>query len=101
MLATLFAAAAAVGVHATASRKRGGLFRRTDRAPALAWLPLFVVFGLLTGCLGAVYNRLLLWFLDHVGGIRRIPAVAKAAIIGAIIGLAMFIYPHAVGGGDL
>jgi CIC family chloride channel protein len=63
-------------------------------------LPLFVVFGLLTGCLGAVYNGLVLWFLDHVAAIRRIPAPAKAAVIGAIIGLAMFVYPLAVGGGD-
>ena len=69
--------------------------------PALAWLPLFVVFGLLTGCLGAVYNALLLWFLDHVAAIRRIPTLAKAAIIGAIIGFAMFVYPLAAGGGDL
>ena len=69
-------------------------------APALAWLPLFVVFGLLTGCLGAVYNRLVLWFLDHVAAIRRIPSLAKAATIGAIIGLAMFVYPLAVGGGE-
>jgi chloride channel protein, CIC family len=100
VLATLFSAAAAVscsrlmlGNHADFQVERIG-------APALAWLPLFVVFGLLTGCLGAVYNRLLLWFLDHVAAIRRIPAVAKAAVIGAIIGLAMFVYPLGVGGGD-
>jgi len=63
-------------------------------------LPLFVVFGFLTGGLGALYNRLLLWFLDHVAAIRRVPTLAKAAVIGAIIGLAMFAYPLAVGGGD-
>src|SRR5689334_18244310 len=100
VLATLFSAVAAVscsrlilGNHADFQVERIG-------APALAWLPLFVVFGLLTGCLGAVYNRLLLWFLDHVAAIRRIPTVAKAAVIGAIIGLAMFVYPLGVGGGD-
>jgi CIC family chloride channel protein len=43
---------------------------------------------------------LVLWFHDQVGRIRRIPKVAKATIIGAIIGLAMFVYPLAVGGGD-
>jgi len=69
-------------------------------APALAWLPLFVVFGLLTGFLGAVYNALVLWFLDHVAAIRRIPTVTKAAVIGAIVGFAMFVYPLAVGGGE-
>jgi chloride channel protein, CIC family len=63
-------------------------------------LPLFVVFGLLTGALGAVYNGLVLWFLDHVAAIRRIPSLAKASVIGAIVGLAMFIYPLSVGGGE-
>ena len=68
-------------------------------APALHGC-LFVVFGLLTGCVGAGYNKLVLWFLDHVAGIRRIPNLAKAAIIGAIIGLAMSVYPLSVGGGE-
>ena len=100
VLATLFAAAAAVGCMRVLLGNEPDFHVEAIGAPALAWLPLFVVFGLLTGGLGAVYNRLLLWFLDHVGGIRRIPAVAKAAVIGAIIGLAMFVYPLAVGGGD-
>ncbi|MFI5510533.1 ClC family H(+)/Cl(-) exchange transporter [Mycobacterium sp. NPDC051804] len=100
VLATLFAAASAVGCMRLLLGNEPDFRVEALDAPALAWLPLFVVFGLLTGCLGAVYNRLLLWFLDRIGGIRRIPAVAKAAMIGAVIGLAMFIYPHTVGGGD-
>jgi chloride channel protein, CIC family len=100
MLATLFAAAAAVGCSRLVLGNHADFQVEPIGAPALAWLPLFVVFGLLTGCLGAVYNGLVLWFLDHVAAIRRIPTVAKAAIIGALIGLAMFVYPLAVGGGD-
>jgi len=100
VLATLFAAASAVGCMRLLLGNDPDFGVDAMAAPALAWLPLFVVFGILTGCLGAVYNRLLLWFLDHVGGIRRIPAVAKAAVIGAIIGLVMFVHPLAVGGGD-
>lgn len=100
VLATLFAAAAAVGCMRFVLGNEPDFFVEAMAAPALAWLPLFVVFGLLTGCLGAVYNRLVLWFLDRVGGLRRIPKVAKAAVIGAVIGLAMFVYPLAVGGGD-
>lgn len=100
VLATLFAAASAVGCMRLMLGNEPDFHVEALAAPALAWLPLFVVFGLLTGCLGAGYNRLLLWFLDRVGGIRRIPAVAKAALIGAVIGLAMFIYPESVGGGD-
>lgn len=64
------------------------------------WLPLFALFGLLTGCLGAAYNRLVLWFLDHITAIRRIPALAKATVIGAVVGAVMVVYPHAVGGGE-
>ncbi len=100
VLATLFSAVTAVacsrlilGNHADFHVARLG---DTD----LAWLPLFVVFGLLTGCLGAVYNKLVLWFLDHVAAIRRIPTLARAAIIGAIVGFAMFAHPLAVGGGE-
>ena len=101
VLATLFSAVAAVGCSRLVLGNHTDFQVEPVGAPALAWLPLFVVFGLLTGCLGAVYNALVLWFLDHVAAIRRIPTLAKAAVIGAIIGLAMFVSPLAVGGGDL
>jgi CIC family chloride channel protein len=100
VLATLFSAAAAVSCSRLILGNHADFQVEHIGAPALAWLPLFVVFGLLTGCLGAVYNGLVLWFLDHVVAIRRIPNLAKAAVIGAIIGLAMFVSPLAVGGGD-
>ncbi len=100
VLATLFAAAAAVGCTRLVLGNHPDFQVERFGAPHLAWLPLFVVFGLLTGCLGAAYNRMVLWFIDHVAALRRISTIAKAAVIGAIIGLAMFIYPLAVGGGD-
>jgi CIC family chloride channel protein len=100
VLATLFSGTAAVGCSRLLLGNHADFQVEPIGAPALAWLPLFVVFGLLTGCVGAGYNVLVLWFLDHVGAIRRIPPLTKAAIIGAVIGLAMFVYPPAVGGGD-
>ncbi|MDY6870461.1 MAG: ClC family H(+)/Cl(-) exchange transporter [Actinomycetota bacterium] len=100
VLATLFAAASAVGCVRFILGNQPDFIVVPVETPALVWLPLFVVFGLLTGWLGAVYNRLVLWFLDHVGKLRRIPPVAKAAVIGALVGLAMFVYPESVGGGD-
>jgi CIC family chloride channel protein len=100
VLATLFSAAAGVACSRLVLGNHADFHVEPISAPALAWLPLFVVFGLLTGCLGAFYNGLVLWFLDHVAAIRRIPSLAKAAIIGAVIGLTMFVYPSAVGGGD-
>ena len=83
VLATLFSCAAAVACSRLVLGNHANFQVKPIDAPSLAWLPLFVVFGLLTGCLGAVYNRLVLWFLDHVAAIRRIPTLAKAAIIGA------------------
>src|SRR4051812_21234646 len=100
VLATLFSATAAVACSRLTLGNHADFQVEPVNAPALAWLPLFVVFGLLTGCLGALYNVLVLWFLDHVGAIRRIPTLAKASVIGAIIGLAMFGYPHTVGRRD-
>ncbi|BBY62769.1 voltage gated Cl- channel protein [Mycolicibacterium helvum] len=100
VLATLCAATAAVSCSRLVLGNHPDFHVQPIGAPALAWLPLFVVFGLLTGVLGAAYNRLVLWFLDSVAALRRIPIVVRATIIGAIIGLAMFVYPLAVGGGD-
>lgn len=100
VLATLLAGATAVGCMRVLLGNEPDFFVVPIDTPALEWLPLFVVFGLLTGCLGAMYNRLTLWFLDRIGGIRRISAVPKAALIGAVVGIAMFVYPLAVGGGD-
>ncbi len=100
VLATLFAAATAVGCARLVLGNHPDFDVERIGAPDLAWLPLFVIFGLLTGCLGAAYNRLVLWFVDHVAAIGRVPAPAKAALIGAIIGGATFVYPLAVGGGD-
>jgi CIC family chloride channel protein len=100
VLAALFSAAAGVACSRLILGNHADFHVEPMGAPALAWLPLFVVFGVLTGVLGAIYNGALLWFLDHVGAIRRIPSLAKAAIIGAVVGLAMFIYPLAVGGGE-
>src|ERR1700754_2255185 len=100
VLATLFSAAAAVACSRLILGNHADFHVEPMSAPALAWLPLFAVFGLLTGGLGAAYNVVVLWFLDHVGAIRRIPTLAKAAIIGAIVGFAMFVYPLSVGGGE-
>lgn len=100
VLATLFSCAAGVACSRLILGNHADFQVEPMAAPALAWLPLFVVFGVLTGCMGAVYNGVTLWFLDHVGAIRRIPPLAKAAIIGAIVGLAMFVYPLSVGGGE-
>ncbi|CAN3130445.1 ClC family H(+)/Cl(-) exchange transporter [Mycobacterium sp. smrl_JER01] len=69
-------------------------------APEVGWLPLFLVFGACTGVLGAAYNAAVLWALDHVGRIRRMPTVATAGAIGAGVGLLLWVAPLTVGDGD-
>jgi chloride channel protein, CIC family len=100
VLATLFSAAVGVACSRLILGNHADFHVEPLSAPALAWLPLFAVFGLLTGFVGAGYNRLVLWFLDHVAAIGRVPSLAKAAIIGALVGFAMFVYPLSVGGGE-
>ncbi|CAM2781821.1 chloride channel protein [Prescottella defluvii] len=73
---------------------------RLTESPSVAVLPLFVVFGLLTGLLGVLYNRLVIGFLDLAEALRRVPPVARAGAIGAVIGLLLAIDPLAAGGGD-
>lgn len=100
VLATIFAASTAVGcAHLVLGNDSEFRLPAIDE-PHLGWLPLFVVFGLLTGCLGAAYNLLVVWFFDHVTAKRRVPAVAKASIIGAVIGLVMIVHLQAAGGGE-
>jgi CIC family chloride channel protein len=100
VLATVLATATAVGCSRLINGNHADFQVEPVASPALSWLPLFIVFGLLTGCLGVFYNRLVLTFLDRVKAVPRIPAVAKAAVIGALIGLVTFIQPLATGGGD-
>ena len=100
VLATVFATATAVGCSRLIAGDHPDFIVGPLASPSLSWLPLFILFGLLTGCLGAVYNRLVLSVLDRVHSIPRIPAIAKAAIIGALIGLVTFLQPLATGGGD-
>jgi CIC family chloride channel protein len=100
VLATVLAAGTAVGCSRLITGDHPDFLVGPVDSPSLALLPVFVVFGLLTGCLGVVYNRLVLAFVDRVREFRRVPSTVKATAIGAVIGLLMFVDPLAVGGGD-
>jgi CIC family chloride channel protein len=63
-------------------------------------LAIFAVFGGFVGAMGVLYNRMTLGCIDLVAGLRRIPAEARAAMIGAIVGLVAWFAPTFVGGGD-
>ncbi|KMO73841.1 ClC family H(+)/Cl(-) exchange transporter [Mycolicibacterium chubuense] len=100
VLATTLASATAVGCSRLILGNHPDFAVARMAAPALAWLPLFLVFGVLTGLLGAVYNQTVLWFLDHVTAVARIPAIVKATVIGALVGLASVVVPLSVGDGQ-
>lgn len=55
--------------------------------------------GLLTGGLGVVYNALTMGLLRGSDA-SRVPAGARAAAIGAVVGLLLWFDPLLVGGGD-
>lgn len=73
---------------------------RPVATPSVALLPAFVVFGLLTGLVGAAYNRLVVGSLHLVDSFRSLSPVTKAAIIGGLVGLLSIVAPWAAGGGD-
>ena len=100
VLATVIATSTAVGCSQLITGNHSDFTVESIGRPVLSWLPLFAVFGLATGCLGVLYNRLVLACLDRAVALPRFSAVTKAAMIGAVIGLLTFIHPLATGGGD-
>ena len=70
--------------------------------PPPAWhvaLPV-LVFGVLLGLAGVAYNRLVVALLDAADRWPRVPAEARAALVGALFGLLLWVEPSLVGGGD-
>lgn len=100
VLATLCATAAAVACARLIVGDQPDFRVEAISTPSITLVPLFILFGLITGGLGAAYSWLVLGFLDGVAKVPRIPKIAKATIIGALIGLVLFVDPRAVGGGD-
>lgn len=60
----------------------------------------FLLLGGLMGIAGAAYNALSLQLLDLTESWSKYPVVARAAFIGAVVGLVAFFAPAVVGSGD-
>lgn len=67
--------------------------------PDLTALPLFALVGLVTGLMGVLFNRALLGSLRVSHRLGHVPTWAKAATVGAAVGLIAWWLPEAVGGG--
>lgn len=55
---------------------------------------------MLTGLVGVLYNRVVMRMLYTADGMRRLSPVARATLIGAIVGALLYVDPNLVGGGD-
>jgi CIC family chloride channel protein len=62
---------------------------------------LFFAFGGLIGLLGLAYSRAVVGALDLVERFGRVAPAARAAAVGAIVGLVAFLAPWVVGGGEV
>ncbi len=60
----------------------------------------FLLLGGLLGAAGAAYNFVSLRFLDLAETMSKYPAVLRAGLVGAVVGLVAFFAPAIVGSGD-
>lgn len=100
VIPTLLAVAVGVGCSRIIMGDRPDFLVGAVESPSIVLLPVFVVFGLLTGLLGIFYNRVILGLLDLVGRVSAIPPFVKAGLIGAVIGALLAVDPLTAGGGD-
>ncbi|MGB7948766.1 MAG: H(+)/Cl(-) exchange transporter ClcA [Candidatus Binatia bacterium] len=63
-------------------------------------LPIYLALGIIAGCLGVAYNRTILGMLAVGDRLRAWPVAARAAVVGAAVGLLAWFGPALVGGGD-
>ena len=100
LVATLSAATFAVAVMRWMIGNQYVFFVLPGSAPSgvIEWY--FLMLGGLLGVAGAAYNALSLWLLDLTEKLSKYPAVARAAFIGAVVGLVAFFAPALVGSGD-
>lgn len=99
-VATMFAVATAVGCSRLILGDHPDFVVDEISPPSLTTVPIFAVFGLVMALIGVLYARAILGFLDLFGRISSVPTVAKAAVIGALIGVALSFDPLGTGGGD-
>ncbi len=68
---------------------------------AIAWLPAFVLLGILLGALGVLFNRALVWSLDRARAIGRGASFyIVPLVVGFAVGVLLIVQPEATMGGD-
>ncbi|WP_164473888.1 ClC family H(+)/Cl(-) exchange transporter [Gordonia insulae] len=100
VIPTLLAVSVAVACSRLVLGDRSDFMVAEVETPSIVVLPVFVVFGLVTGVLGVAYNRVILGAIALVRHFGHVPPIAKATVIGGIIGALLAIDPLTAGGGD-
>ncbi|QHD87244.1 ClC family H(+)/Cl(-) exchange transporter [Gordonia sp. JH63] len=97
---TVFAVVAAVAAGRVILGDRPEFDVPSLDVPSVTVLPVFVVFGLVSGVIGIAYSRMVLGALGWVGRFSRVPPIGRAALIGAVIGALLALDARTAGGGD-
>jgi chloride channel protein, CIC family len=96
-IAALGASASAISISRAILGDAPDFHLGTLVAPTLAIRPLFFVLGAFAGLMAVVFNRTL---LQTMATMDRLPAEARAALVGAAVGTLAWFLPGLVGGGD-
>ena len=60
----------------------------------------YAILGLALGAMGVYYNKLVIWMMDAMVKLPRLPPELKAGIVGGLVGLVGVFAPELVGGGE-
>ncbi|MEO9328013.1 ClC family H(+)/Cl(-) exchange transporter [Gordonia aurantiaca] len=100
VIPTVFAVAVAVAFSRMILGDRPDFVVGPVSTPSITLLPVFAVFGLVTGAMGIVYSRAVLAAIALVRRFAHVPQIVKAALIGAVVGALMVMDSGAAGGGE-
>ncbi len=98
-IATLLASAAGFGSASLLLSNTSDFYVAPLHDPRLVQTPLVLIVGLVTGYVGVLYNRAVLYSL-RIADTSTWPVELRAGLIGAAVGGAAFFAPWIVGGGD-
>lgn len=99
-IATLGASAAAIAVSRLILGEAPDFTVDAMSYPTHGSTPFFLALGLFVGILGIAYNRAIVGCLNFANHMTRVPIEARAAVVGASVGLVAWFAPALIGGGD-
>jgi CIC family chloride channel protein len=99
-IATLGASAGAIAVARVLLGDTPDFLVERMPYPGFGTLPIYLSLGIIAGCLGVIYNHAILATLAVGERLREWPVEARAAVVGALVGLLAWFVPGLVGGGD-